>query len=144
MDIHNATMTSKITAVNVTFPVHNMHQVDLNSDNSTTNATNVMDNYSEEMDLLLHMGVRYRDLISVTILLIVYSLIFVSGTVGNVCTCIVIVKNQYMHTSTNFYLFSLAISDVLILLFGKYASYLNNFLCGMMGPCRPVDLCHCI
>ncbi|KAK3098002.1 hypothetical protein FSP39_015216 [Pinctada imbricata] len=77
-----------------------------------------MQNYSEIEDLLLHMGQKRRDMVSTTILLLVYSLIFFTGTVGNICTCIVIVKNKYMHTATNFYLFSLAISDVLILLFG--------------------------
>ncbi|XP_065212672.1 pyrokinin-1 receptor-like [Planococcus citri] len=45
-----------------------------------------------------------------------YSLIFVSGLIGNVSTCIVIFYNKYMHTATNFYLFSLAISDLLLLL----------------------------
>ena len=96
------------------------HEMDMHATNTSVHP---LVNYSEELDLLLHMGQRRRDLISVTILLIVYSLIFVSGTVGNICTCIVIVKNQYMHTSTNFYLFSLAISDVLILVFGKLMFY---------------------
>ncbi|KAK3097445.1 hypothetical protein FSP39_009697 [Pinctada imbricata] len=77
-----------------------------------------LENYSEESELLLHMGQRRRDMTSVIFLLIVYCLIFVSGTIGNVCTCIVIVRNKYMHTATNFYLFSLAISDVLMLVFG--------------------------
>ncbi|WAR08041.1 PK1R-like protein [Mya arenaria] len=37
---------------------------------------------------------------------------------GNVCTCIVIARNNYMHTATNYYLFSLAVSDMLTLIFG--------------------------
>ena len=49
-----------------------------------------------------------------------YGLIFLTGVVGNVSTCIVIIKNNYMHTATNYYLFSLAISDVLTLILGKY------------------------
>jgi hypothetical protein len=51
-------------------------------------------------------------------LTIVYGLIFVSGVVGNVSTCIVIYNNRHMHTATNYYLFSLAISDLLLLLSG--------------------------
>ena len=49
----------------------------------------------------------------------VYILLFVSGVVGNVSTCIVIIRNSSMHTATNCYLFSLAVSDLTVLLFGK-------------------------
>ncbi|XP_065072878.1 pyrokinin-1 receptor-like [Ochlerotatus camptorhynchus] len=49
---------------------------------------------------------------------IIYSTIFVIGVLGNVITCIVISKNKSMHTATNYYLFSLAISDLLLLLTG--------------------------
>ncbi|KAL1123048.1 hypothetical protein AAG570_002136 [Ranatra chinensis] len=47
-----------------------------------------------------------------------YVAIFVSGVVGNVSTCIVIARNRHMHTATNYYLFSLAISDLLLLVAG--------------------------
>ncbi|XP_056303540.1 neuromedin-U receptor 1 [Danio aesculapii] len=47
-----------------------------------------------------------------------YLLIFLVGAVGNILTCIVIAKNKVMRTPTNFYLFSLAISDLLVLLLG--------------------------
>lgn len=50
---------------------------------------------------------------------IIYSTIFVIGVVGNVITCVVISRNKSMHTATNYYLFSLAVSDLLLLLFGK-------------------------
>ncbi|KAF6213125.1 hypothetical protein GE061_010840 [Apolygus lucorum] len=49
---------------------------------------------------------------------ILYSLIFVTGVVGNISTCIVIARNRHMHTATNYYLFSLAISDLLLLVSG--------------------------
>lgn len=49
---------------------------------------------------------------------IIYSLIFITGVVGNIVTFIVIVRNKYMHTATNYYLFSLAISDLLLLVSG--------------------------
>ncbi|UYV79533.1 hypothetical protein LAZ67_17003042 [Cordylochernes scorpioides] len=48
----------------------------------------------------------------------VYALILVTGVTGNVATCIVIARNKYMHTATNYYLFSLAVSDLLLLLLG--------------------------
>ena len=49
----------------------------------------------------------------------VYSLILVLGFLGNLGTCIVILKNKNMQTPTNCYLFSLAISDLLMLILGK-------------------------
>lgn len=48
----------------------------------------------------------------------IYLIIFITGVVGNISTCIVISKNKSMHTATNYYLFSLAISDFLLLLSG--------------------------
>ena len=53
-------------------------------------------------------------------LTILYLVIFISGVAGNVAVCLVIVKNKSMHTATNYYLFSLAISDLMILIFGKW------------------------
>uniref|UniRef100_T1H2J1 G-protein coupled receptors family 1 profile domain-containing protein n=1 Tax=Megaselia scalaris TaxID=36166 RepID=T1H2J1_MEGSC len=47
---------------------------------------------------------------------IIFGGIFVTGVVGNVIVCIVIVRNSTMHTATNYYLFSLAVSDLLFLL----------------------------
>lgn len=49
---------------------------------------------------------------------IIYASIFISGTIGNISTCIVIARNKSMHTATNYYLFSLAISDLLLLISG--------------------------
>lgn len=48
----------------------------------------------------------------------VYLLIFVAGTVGNGLTCTVILRHKAMGTPTNFYLLSLAVSDLLVLLVG--------------------------
>ncbi len=52
-------------------------------------------------------------------LTLIYVLIFLSGVAGNVAVCLVIVKNKSMHTATNYYLFSLAVSDLMILVLGK-------------------------
>ncbi|KAM4826707.1 neuromedin-U receptor 2 [Thomomys bottae] len=48
----------------------------------------------------------------------VYSLIFIVGVVGNLLVCLVIFRHQTMKTPTNYYLFSLAVSDLLVLLLG--------------------------
>lgn len=49
---------------------------------------------------------------------VLYAIIFITGLLGNVSTCIVIACNKSMHTATNYYLFSLAISDLLLLISG--------------------------
>ncbi|KFZ59562.1 Neuromedin-U receptor 2 [Antrostomus carolinensis] len=69
---------------------------------------------------------------------LVYTLIFVVGVVGNFLVCLVILKHRNMKTPTNYYLFSLAISDLLVLLFGMplevYEMWSNYpFLFGPIG-----------
>lgn len=69
---------------------------------------------------------------------LVYSLIFIVGVVGNFLVCLVILKHRNMKTPTNYYLFSLAVSDLLVLLFGMplevYEMWSNYpFLLGPLG-----------
>ncbi|NXD76338.1 NMUR2 protein, partial [Halcyon senegalensis] len=69
---------------------------------------------------------------------LVYTLIFIVGVVGNFLVCLVILKHRNMKTPTNYYLFSLAISDLLVLLFGMplevYEMWSNYpFLFGPIG-----------
>ncbi|XP_061493529.1 neuromedin-U receptor 1 isoform X1 [Rhineura floridana] len=69
-----------------------------------------------------------------------YLLIFVVGAVGNALTCLVIIQHRFMRTPTNYYLFSLAISDLLVLLLGMpleiYEMWSNYpFLLGTGGCC---------
>ncbi|XP_055977440.1 neuromedin-U receptor 1 [Sorex fumeus] len=49
---------------------------------------------------------------------VTYLLIFAVGVVGNALTCAVILRHKTMRTPTNYYLFSLAVSDLLLLLAG--------------------------
>jgi neuromedin U receptor 1 len=49
--------------------------------------------------------------------------IFITGVVGNVAVCLVIVKNKSMHTATNYYLFSLAISGANVIKLFTAATY---------------------
>ncbi|XP_068632899.1 pyrokinin-1 receptor-like isoform X2 [Battus philenor] len=51
-------------------------------------------------------------------LTVIYAVIFVAGILGNLSTCFVIARNRSMHTATNFYLFSLAVSDLILLVCG--------------------------
>ncbi|NXO37444.1 NMUR2 protein, partial [Locustella ochotensis] len=69
---------------------------------------------------------------------LVYSVIFLVGVTGNSLVCLVILKHRSMKTPTNYYLFSLAVSDLLVLLFGMplelYEMWSNYpFLLGPAG-----------
>lgn len=101
----------------------------LNVSETLPNSSVSMESYLE-----LFMGERRKDLASVLSLTIVYSILFSTGIIGNISTCIVIGKNSYMHTATNYYLFSLAISDMLILILGKschpHVIYINLIVIG--------------
>lgn len=66
----------------------------------------------------LFYGPKRDPLYVVIPMTIIYVLIFITGVIGNISTCIVISKNKSMHTATNYYLFSLAISDFLLLISG--------------------------
>lgn len=78
----------------------------------------VAENFTESSNFtVLPDNVSSRDSLYIIIpMTLFYSIIFISGLIGNVSTCIVIFYNKYMHTATNFYLFSLAVSDLVLLL----------------------------
>ncbi|XP_063822429.1 pyrokinin-1 receptor-like isoform X1 [Ostrinia nubilalis] len=85
---------------------------------SLNEATNLTLNRSDIVDPIAIFGPQRDSLYIVIPITIIYSIIFITGLFGNVFTCIVIVRNKSMHTATNYYLFSLAISDLLLLVSG--------------------------
>ena len=48
--------------------------------------------------------------------LAIFRIFLILGVLGNVATCLVIMKNEYMRTTTNIYLFNLAVTDLATLL----------------------------
>uniref|UniRef100_A0A1Y1K175 G-protein coupled receptors family 1 profile domain-containing protein n=1 Tax=Photinus pyralis TaxID=7054 RepID=A0A1Y1K175_PHOPY len=74
---------------------------------------------------------------------ILFGAIFLIGLIGNISTCVVIARNRAMHTATNYYLFSLAISDLLLLISGlpqemyniwsKYPYIFGEAFCVLQG-----------
>lgn len=68
--------------------------------------------------LLDILGPKRDSLYIIIPITIIYVIIFFTGLVGNISTCVVISRNKSMHTATNYYLFSLAISDLLLLVSG--------------------------
>ncbi|XP_060817027.1 neuropeptides capa receptor-like isoform X2 [Bombus pascuorum] len=77
------------------------------------------ENISDELEYLEKIrGPKYLSLTLVVPVTLTYVIIFVTGFVGNVITCIVIWRNPTMQTPTNYYLFNLAVSDLLFLILG--------------------------
>nr|CAD7196112.1 unnamed protein product [Timema douglasi] len=85
---------------------------------SALNSTDMTPSVTTETIEASNWGPKRDPLIVVVPITIIYALIFLLGIVGNVSTCIVIARNKHMHTATNYYLFSLAVSDMLLLVSG--------------------------
>ncbi|CAG4985862.1 unnamed protein product [Colias eurytheme] len=83
--------------------------MDLDEDDLWANKTNVTE---------ITPFPEHESLNVIVPLTVIYSIIFVAGILGNISTCVVIARNRSMHTATNFYLFSLALSDLLLLICG--------------------------
>lgn len=86
-----------------------------------TTAGASLQNISESDELkLLNFPSKREDLSTAIPLTLIFALLLLTGCIGNICTAIVIArpKNKYMHTATNYYLFSLAMSDFLFLILG--------------------------
>ena len=70
--------------------------------------------------LLAVMGPKQMDDHVVLVLVTVfYLLIFVTGIVGNLSVCLVIAKSSNLHSAMNYYLVSLAVADLTIILLGE-------------------------
>lgn len=93
------------------------------SNTSTDNGNEKFNVYYEDITsledfLLKEIGPKHLPLNIVIPITVVYIIIFATGVVGNIAVCVVIVRNTSLHTATNYYLFSLALSDLTLLLFG--------------------------
>ena len=50
---------------------------------------------------------------------IVYSAISIFGIPGNIITCLTIISNSYLRTAPNFFIFNLAVVDLITLILGN-------------------------
>lgn len=113
----------------------------------TTTPTNTIINFNDYYDTADNITAMFgpkRDPLYIVIpITFIYMIIFISGVIGNISTCIVISKNRSMHTATNYYLFSLAVSDFLLLISGvpqemysiwsKYPYVFGEVFCVLRG-----------
>lgn len=111
------------TPKNTSLIVHNFAKMLLYNENSTSlSASNItrhqIDDDIAPKPLNNKFDVANSEVILV-LLTVIYVIIFITGVLGNVVTCIVIARNKGMHTAVNYYLFSLAVSDLLLLISGE-------------------------
>ncbi|XP_020282910.1 neuropeptides capa receptor-like isoform X2 [Pseudomyrmex gracilis] len=75
-------------------------------------------NLSESEYITKYMGDKYRPMSFLLPITFAYMTIFVTGIIGNILTCIIMRKLSTTQTPTNYYLFNLAVSDLLLLILG--------------------------
>lgn len=71
-------------------------------------------------------GDQTQELAVAILVTVVNAIIFVTGLLGNLAVCIVIIKHRTLHSPTNYYLLNLSLSDVTLLLFGKFFNDVYN------------------
>ncbi len=114
-----------------TFPT--THLVLLNAIN--TNQTEEVDNHlnsthndlQERFDWTQDMWFRHSASVSI-VLCMAYTIVFISGIVGNCFVVAVVVRTPRMRTVTNFFIVNLACADILVLLFCLPATLISNLL----------------
>ncbi|XP_043926620.1 neuromedin-U receptor 1 [Protopterus annectens] len=124
---------------NTTIFLNNFYQAGCNGSllNISVNPSELDDSQLNKEQLLnKYMGPKRSTFF--TPICTTYLFIFAVGAVGNTLTCTVIIKHRIMRTPTNYYLVSLAISDLLVLIFGMplelYEMWSNYpFLFGLGG-----------
>ncbi|XP_061497560.1 neuropeptides capa receptor [Anopheles gambiae] len=68
--------------------------------------------------LVYARGPQRMPLFTAILVTVLFVGILVTGVIGNLIVCLVIVRHPSMRTATNYYLFSLAVSDLIFLLLG--------------------------
>ena len=118
----------------------------LSSSSTSTTTTTIDTNsiyFANSSDLELAIGPARDSSYIVILMTIVYVAILITGVSGNLITCLVIARKRYLHTATNYYLFSLAVSDLLLLILGlphdlvllwqKYPYVFSEWFCVIRG-----------
>ena len=66
------------------------------------------------------MGHKRMGFTRSVIITVIYAILLLVGFTGNFLTCIIILFNSYMRVPANFFLFSLAIADIITLVGGNF------------------------
>ena len=68
-----------------------------------------------------HVNISLRKHVKVSLVLVTifYVVVFLCGVVGNLLVCVVIARSKCLHSAMNYYLISLALADLILLILGK-------------------------
>ena len=88
------------------------------NDTSDDNFTSLLVTFPED-------GLRHS-METILIYSMAYSLVFVFGFIGNILVILVIVRTPSLKNATNYFIFSLAVADVLVNVFCLPATLLSN------------------
>ena len=61
---------------------------------------------------------QMEDSHTLVMITVFYLIVFVTGIIGNISVRIVIIRSSHLHTAMNYYLVSLACSDLMIIILG--------------------------
>ena len=87
----------------------------------------LLHNLTEEQFIRASLGNSHLPWSSLIPMTTVYTIFVILGILGNLATCLVIIKNEYMKTATNIYLLNLAVTDIATLSIGKNYQNLCDF-----------------
>nr|XP_027203287.1 neuromedin-U receptor 2-like [Dermatophagoides pteronyssinus] len=151
-EIDPSSSSSVISALNqpIFYLLQTKHEdlsiIETNTLKSSTEITTIDTNtlyFANSSDLELALGPSRDSNYIVILMTIVYIAILITGVSGNLITCLVIARKRYLHTATNYYLFSLAVSDLLLLILGlphdlvllwqKYPYAFSEWFCIIRG-----------
>ena len=71
---------------------------------------------------------RMEERVSLILVTVFYLVVFLSGLVGNLLVCIVIARSKCLHSAMNYYLISLALADLILLILGKTENIFKYYL----------------
>ena len=74
---------------------------------------------------LVNLSICQHVKVSLVLVTIFYVVVFLCGVVGNLLVCVVIARSKCLHSAMNYYLISLALADLILLILGKASNIVS-------------------
>ena len=97
---------------------------------SVTTAENVSE-ISEFLEMMLGPK-QMDDYHTLMVITLFYTTVFVTGILGNLSVCLVIFRSSHLHTAMNYYLVSLAVADLMIIILGNSRALFIVWYCKLL------------
>lgn len=93
-------------------------QNNTNSNSSSSNKINCTNDYCISDEEYIDMIADYlKPSIYGWLLIVLHTIVFFGGIIGNLLVCIAVYRNHSMRTVTNYFITNLAVADILVILF---------------------------